>query len=321
MKSNYYEMLSSLTRSATCLLIILSGGTLRAQTLTSASASISAQSATLGAAAFAAQGFPSPTGTALSQVYFLAQSSADQAPKYPWKKNIVATVFWVGEEATLNNLTPNTGSSWDQNWMSSFGGYDDPERRAPGYRPAGFVPKQNPFYVALPYNDCYDNRATKAEAARVIPWFKSSFKQVGKSVCQNRWIAIRLGDKICYAQWSDCGPYETTDAKYVFGDAPPTTKGNGGAGLDIAPSVRDYLGFSPGKKCDWRFVDDAEVPEGPWRNYGTNNPFSSDWQKSPASIGNSVVASKAGSSKPARSSSEVVRSKAGLPKLLMVSKK
>jgi hypothetical protein len=310
---------SHLTRPAITVLAVFVASTLSAQTLTSASASISAQSATLGAAAFAA----SPTGTALSQAYIFAQSSAEFAPKYPWKKNVVATVFWVGEEASANNLTPNTGSSWDQNWMSNYGGYDDPNRRAPGYRPAGFTPKQNPFYVALPYNDCYDNRATKAEAARVVPWFKSTFKKVGQSVCQNRWIAIRHGDKIAYAQWSDCGPYETTDAKYVFGDAPPTTKGNGGAGLDIAPAVRDYLGFNPKQKCDWRFVDESEVPDGPWRTYGTNNPFSPDWKKDPSLVGGPTVASskKDGASKPSKSTAQVVRTKASLPKLVIVSKK
>jgi len=35
---------------------------------------------------------------------------------YPWKKNITATVFWVGEKPTAKNPTPNNKSSWDQNW-------------------------------------------------------------------------------------------------------------------------------------------------------------------------------------------------------------
>ena len=167
--------------------------------------------------------------------------------------------------------------------MSHFGGMDDPEptRRASGYRPAAFVPRQNPFYFALPYNDCIDYRRTKAEAARVIPWFKEAFKQSGKSVCQNRWIAIGQGERTCYAQWSDCGPFTTSDAAYVFGEARPATTGNQGAGLDVAPSVRDYLGMKSGSTCDWRFVDVDEVPDGPWKTYGNNNPFSKDWNETP----------------------------------------
>ena len=38
--------------------------------------------------------------------------------------------------------------------------------------------------------------------------------------------------------------------------------------------MRDYLGFSTRGICDWRFVDEEEVPDGPWKLYGDNNPFS-----------------------------------------------
>jgi hypothetical protein len=196
--------------------------------------------------------------------------------KYPWKTNIVGTVFWCGELPTEKNPTPNTASSWDPQWMKTFGGFDDPDisARAAGYRPANFVPQQNPFYVALPYNDCVDYKTTKEEASKVIPWFKEKFVRAGKSVCHNRWLAIRYNGQTCYAQWSDCGPFLTTDANYVFGNARPTTTKNNGAGIDLAPAVRDYLGFRSGKTCDWRFVDESEVPDGPWKDYGTNNPFS-----------------------------------------------
>lgn len=196
--------------------------------------------------------------------------------QYPWKTGIVGTVFWVGEQPTQNNPVPNTASSWDPQWMKTFGGYDDPDvaARANGYRPSGFIPKLNPFYVALPYNDCVNYKTTKEEAARVIPWFKETFTKEGKSVCHNRWIAIRHNGRTCYAQWSDCGPFVTNDADYVFGDARPTNMKNQGAGIDLAPAVRDYLDFTSGQKCDWRFVEEKEVPDGPWKDYGRNNPFS-----------------------------------------------
>ncbi len=208
-------------------------------------------------------------------------SLANFPTKYPWKTNIVGTIFWVGEEPTENNPVPNTSSSWDPRWMTTFGGFDDPDitARAAGYRPAGFVPKQNPFYIALPYNDVVNYKTTKEEASKVIPWFKDRFVNEGKSVCHNRWIAIRHGDKTCYAQWSDCGPFVTTDADYVFGDARPTNSKNNGAGIDLAPAVRDYLGFVSGRTCDWRFVEESEVPDGPWKDYGRNNPFSLDADK------------------------------------------
>lgn len=196
-------------------------------------------------------------------------------PKYPWKTDITATIFWVGEQAAQNNPVPNTASSWDARWMHSFGGYDnpDPDKRGGRFHPTGFLPRQNPFYVALPYNDVTAH-STKKEAAAVIPWFKDAFERDGKSVCHNRWIAIHFRGRVCFAQWSDCGPFTTTDAPYVFGSAKPSNNKNAGAGLDISPAVRDYLGFNSGEKCDWRFVDADEVGPGPWQLFGQNNPFS-----------------------------------------------
>ncbi len=195
--------------------------------------------------------------------------------KYPWKQDIVATVFWVGEPPSGNNPTPNNMSSWDTSWTNNFGGFDDPDpaKRAPDYRPINFVPKQNPFYIALPYNDVVNASTTKDEASKIIPWFKQAYKHAGKSVCRDHWIAVKFGDRICYAQWSDCGPFETTDAAYVFGPERPVNAKNNGAGLDISPAIRDYLGFKSGAKCDWRFVDPHEVPDGPWKVYGDNNHF------------------------------------------------
>lgn len=193
--------------------------------------------------------------------------------KYPWKMDITTTVFWIGENKSENNPVSNISSSWDVAWETSFGGLDDPDRRAADFRPAAFLPRQNPFYVALPYNDVVSSSVTKDDAPRIIPWFKQCFKQQGKSVCRDRWIAIRYNGRMCYAQWSDCGPFITTDASYVFGDARPTNTQNDGAGLDISPAVRDYLGFGTSGKCDWRFVDANEVSDGPWCRYGDNNQF------------------------------------------------
>lgn len=194
--------------------------------------------------------------------------------RYPWKTGIVATVFWVGETPTQNNPRTNTKSSWDTQWMQNYGGFDDPDptKRTANYIPAAFVPKQNPFYIALPYNDVLDSSTTKPDAVK-IPWYQQRFKQRGKSIIKGQWLAIRYGNRVCYAQWEDCGPFVTDDVDYVFGPQRPKNTSNNGAGLDISPAVRDYLGMKSGTQVDWRFVDLNEIPDGPWRWYGTNNQF------------------------------------------------
>ena len=193
--------------------------------------------------------------------------------RYEWKQNICTTVFWIGERPSDNNPVPNRASSWDENWARSYGGMDnpDPDERK-GFLPAAFKPKQNPFYVALPYNDMTSN-GHKAEARKVIPWFKTDYENRHKSVCKGRWIAIRKGDRVCYAQWEDAGPFCTDDADYVFGDAKPKPNANSNAGLDVSPAVRDYLGLDGTDLTDWRFVDLEEIPHGPWADHGDNNDF------------------------------------------------
>jgi hypothetical protein len=255
---------------------LIAGGSLHAQTLPPVAANITSETTAISSLASSRNLNPSSLSapTALPRVYSSTLPRTNLT-RYPWKMGIKATVFWVGELPTANNPTPNTKSSWDVNWTASFGGFDDPDpaQRAPDYRPAAFVPKQNPFYVALPYNDCIDYQTTKAEAARIIPWFSSTFRQHGKSVCRDRWIAVRMNDRTCYAQWSDCGPFVTTDADYVFGNARPSNTQNDGAGIDLSPAVRDYLGLRGMGRVDWRFVEAQEVPDGPWRMYGENNDF------------------------------------------------
>jgi len=207
-----------------------------------------------------------PTATSSTSLSSLWSS------RYPWKEGIVTTVFWIGEGTTARNPTPNRASSWDPNWLGNYGGVDHPDRRN-GYLPVSFVPGQNPFYCALPYNDV-THGTTKPEASFVIPWFRQAFQQAGHSVCKGRWLAIRHGNRVCYAQWEDCGPFRTDHWQYVFGKERPKPNLNGGAGLDVSPAVRDFLGMNATKDvCDWKFVDFSEVPTGPWARYGDNNNF------------------------------------------------
>ncbi len=194
--------------------------------------------------------------------------------RYPWRTGIVTTTFWIGEKPTQNNPVPNHKSSWDTKWAENYGGTDTPDRRrrTADYTPAGFTPGQNPFYVALPYNDL-TSKGHKPEARKVIPWFDEAYENDHKSVLKGRWIAIRFKDRICYAQWEDVGPFRTDHWEYVFGNERPKPNLNRGAGLDVSPAVRDYLGMADTDVTDWKFVEFHEVPPGPWARYGENNTF------------------------------------------------
>jgi len=183
--------------------------------------------------------------------------------KLSWRRGITATIFWVGESATERNPTPNHASSWDPNWQKNYGGVDHPGKRN-GYHPAGFTPRLNPFYIALPYNDIAPGGNHQPEASKVIPWFWKSYRGNWSSVCKGRWVAIHYRGKVCYAQWEDCGPFTTDDWKYVFKGHTPKPNPNGNAGIDVSPSVRDFLGIRSGYRVAWKFVEDHEVPTGPW---------------------------------------------------------
>jgi hypothetical protein len=186
----------------------------------------------------------------------------ESSSRYAWKIGIVSTVFWVGE---TGSGPTNTRSAWDPNWEGTYGGLDDPLRRN-GFEPVGFRPLQNPFYVALPYCDMRGGRL-KAEAAKLVPWFIEAFRGATTSVCKGCWLEIRHGLKACYAQWEDVGPFRTDHGAYVFGDERPSRNLNHDAGIDVSPAVRDYLGLGPLDLVDWRFVEETEVPAGPWLVY------------------------------------------------------
>lgn len=184
----------------------------------------------------------------------------------PWKRNVIATVFWVGELPTQNNPTPNTMSAWDQNWQANFGGYDDPDRRK-GHCPRGFDPTLNPFYIALPYNDVAKGGVHRPEASEVIPWFWEAYRGDGISVCKGRWLAIHHEGRVCYAQWEDVGPFEVDHWQYVFGKESPRPNRNQAAGIDLSPAVCDFLQLRSGSTVEWRFVNDRQVPKGPWLDW------------------------------------------------------
>jgi hypothetical protein len=185
--------------------------------------------------------------------------------KYFVHKNITVTYFWVGEGASEDNGDiANSSSAWDEKWVKHFGGVDNPKKRN-GFFPAGFTPKENPFYFALPYNDFNSSGERKQEIYALLPWAKEKKWGESESVCKNRWIKIVKGGKAAYAQWQDVGPFKEDDKNYVFGKSLPKSKTNNNAGLDVSPAVKTYLGLSDIGKIDWQFVDSSTVPDGPWK--------------------------------------------------------
>jgi hypothetical protein len=177
----------------------------------------------------------------------------------------MTTLFWVGEPSTdENDFIPNDQSYWDKDWQANYGGVDDPERRN-GHWPADFTPKQNPFYVALPFGEFTERNELKMDARR-IPWYRAGLEPLLK----NRWVEINRNGRSCFAQWQDVGPCNEDDFGFVFGDAPkPVNTFEVKAGLDVSPAVWHYLGMQDNAHTGWRFVEASAVPSGPWMDIVT----------------------------------------------------
>jgi len=176
-------------------------------------------------------------------------------------KQTMTTIFWVGEGASEDNgYIHNYGSYWDANWMKHFGGVDSPQNRK-GYFPAAFTPKQNPFYVALPFAEV-DQDGNLKEMTKKIP----GFGQNSGPLTRDRWVEVRYKGKSCFAQWQDVGPFGEDDFDWVFGSAKkPKNRQGLKAGLDISPATAQYLGMADSDKTEWRFIDEKDVPDGPWK--------------------------------------------------------
>lgn len=195
--------------------------------------------------------------------------------EYPHHENVSTTIFWIGEPPTPDNgFIANTASAWDELWLAHYGGPDAPWprwRHGPAWSAAA-PPRENPFYAALPYNDIGEDGARKSDADEVVPWAHERAWGDDESMVKNRWLRIEANGRVAYAQWEDAGPFGEDDAAYVFGSAPPANPENEHAGLDVSPAVRDALGLPDGiGRASWRFVDDADVPAGPWREVVTTS--------------------------------------------------
>ncbi|GAB4080167.1 hypothetical protein GCM10028783_11150 [Modestobacter muralis] len=225
-----------------------------------------------------APGVPAP-GTTSAGVF------PPPAGRYPVHTDVVATTFWVGE---VFDPTAEDGSqvfsTYDDDWLAHYGGCDgvvvddqcrtEPRVATNGWFPTRMAPRENPFYLDLPFDDVNDPEAA-AVRAEVVPWahdpgWAERLADPDRSLMKNRWVAVRKGERVCFGQVQDAGPGEYDDAAYVFGvdDARPANERYNGAGMDVSPALNGCLGFAEldgqDDRVDWWFVDDADVPAGSW---------------------------------------------------------
>ena len=240
----------------------------------------------------------------------IASAGAADARAYPAHTGIVSTTFWVGEifnatAADGSQVCSTYDSQWALHWSgisngskagsgtdcagAPLGGCDGvpsgtgsafkcaTERRssANGYFPTSVpTPKENPFYLDLPFDDLNDSTAF-GQRATVVPWandpgFAGNAANGSFSYMKNRWVKLTKGSATCYAQIEDAGPGQYHDVNYVFGagDARPASRQFNGAGMDVSPAVNGCLGFAEldgqSDVVGWSFIDAAAVPAGPW---------------------------------------------------------
>lgn len=237
---------------------------------------------------------------------------------YPVHTGIVATTFWVGE--VFDPDAPDGSqvcSTYDSQWAYHFSGIDrgrvpktasgctgasrggcdgvidakrgcqtEPRTATNDYFPTtGPAPRENPFYLDLPYDDLNDPIGF-ARRCQVIPWsgdpgYAGHCTDRSFSCLKNRWVAVTgPNGATCYGQIEDAGPSHGDlyhDAGYVFGadDARPTQRRYNNAGMDVSPALNGCLGFAEldgdSDLVSWRFVDDADVPHGPWTRVVTTS--------------------------------------------------
>jgi hypothetical protein len=238
----------------------------------------------------ATSGSPSTRGPARqvtpTSVGRAATRKVAKGRSYPVHDQVQTTWFNVGgvDDPQGGQETQNVASAWDDQWATHFGGCDGvgplgprciPEQRVAGngYFPRQMTPKENPFYVALPFDDANDDLAFARRTS--IPWaadgaYAGRLGDRSISLMKNRWVAVSgPTGRACYAQVEDAGPWYYHDFAYVFSAAAPARRPS----LDVSPSVFSCLGVSLDQgvtTTSWRFVD--APPPGPWTRVVTTRP-------------------------------------------------
>ncbi|MBU0457397.1 MAG: RlpA-like double-psi beta-barrel domain-containing protein [Nanoarchaeota archaeon] len=177
---------------------------------------------------------------------------------YLWHNNVSFPWFHLGKGGESAN-------AWDNYWEYHYGGTDWPFNRNPDniYFPEGFTPKENPFYTASLYDDVQEKG--RPADAKLIPWAWDVPEFV--SLMKNRWVEVKYNSKSCFAQIQDTGPYASFDNMFKEGT-------HNYDGFDLSPAVWYCLGvpLDWGRfRGSWRFVNDKDVPDGPWKQIVTTS--------------------------------------------------
>lgn len=247
-------------------------------------------------------------------VGFIASSATSTAATrrtYPLHTGIVSTTFWVGETfdgtaADGSQVCSTYDSQWARRWSdksngtmagagtdcsgAAVGGCDGKplgtgalfkcgtERRTltNGYFPTSplVAPKENPFYLDLPFDDLNNSTAFRSRSG-VVPWasdagYTGNATNKNFSYMKNRWVKLIRNGRVCYGQIQDAGPGQYNDQAYVFGkdNSRPRNRQYGRAGMDVSPALTGCLGFDDLDGITggvaWSFVENTDVPAGPW---------------------------------------------------------
>lgn len=237
---------------------------------------------------------------------------------YPLHTDVISTTFWIGEVfsdslSDGSQVCSTYDTQWAYHWSggidrgrvsagatgcagSIFGGCDgivatsgrcEVERRvaSKNYFPSQITPKENPFYLDLPYDDLNDPIAF-AERCNVIPWaddpgYTGHCTDRNFSYMKNKFVRITGPSRtVCYGQVEDAGPSHDNlyhDSAYVFGvnDARPLQQSFNNAGMDVSPALNSCLGYADlngqNDRVEWQFVDIRDVPDGPWKKVITSS--------------------------------------------------
>lgn len=231
---------------------------------------------------------------------------------YPTHTGIVSTTFWVGEifdpkRPDGSQVCSTYDSQWAYHWSgvktgtagsgtdcegSPTGGCDgvpgvnkcDTEARHAENQffptHSNVVPRENPFYLDLPFDDINDPTAFK-QRCQVVPWANDSgyaghCTDTSFSYLKNRWVKLTgPNGHTCYGQIEDAGPGTYHDVAYVFGttNARPANKEYNGAGMDVSPALNSCLGFAEedgeNDLVSWSWAD--APPPGPWTRLITSS--------------------------------------------------
>lgn len=234
-------------------------------------------------------------GTSRADARVSGETAKAHGRHYPLHTRIVATTFWVGE--IFDPHSPDGSqviSTYDAHWMKHYGGCDgvvtrgrcETQRRvaANGFFPTRMTPRENPFYLDLPFDDV-NNAAAFSQRARLVPWandpgYAGHAHDPAFSYMKNRWVKLMRDGRTCYGQIEDAGPGDYNDHRYVFGadNHRPASRLYNRAGLDVSPALTGCLVFSElngdDDRVNWQFVDAVDVPHGPWTRLVTTQAVS-----------------------------------------------